>query len=157
MDAALAMAAYNGLKFAKDSLTTLVQGKIEAESQAKILGALEKLGVAQDALFQMRDELFTLQAENLRLQKEIERHNSWNERFASYALVKTAGGAVVHKFKGEPEHFACPSCANNQKLEILQDNRTTGGEFRCAGCETEYPVNPREYLPPIHYDHDPYA
>jgi NAD-dependent SIR2 family protein deacetylase len=152
MDAALAMAAYNGLKFAKDSLTTLVQGKIEVESQAKILDALEKLGTAQDALFQMRDELFTLQAENLQLQKEIERHNSWNERLTSYALVKTAGGAVVYKFKGEPEHFACPSCANNQKLEILQDNRTMSGKFRCTGCEAEYPVKPRENLRPIHYE-----
>lgn len=157
MDTALAMAAYNGLKFAKDSLTTLVQGKIEAESQEKILGALEKLGMAQDALFQMRDELFTLQAENLQLKNEIERHNSWNERLASYALVKTAGGAVVYKFKGEPEHFACPSCANNQKLEILQDNRTMSGKFRCTGCEAEYPVNPWENPPPIQYDYDPYA
>ncbi|MHB1077238.1 hypothetical protein [Thiobacillus sp.] len=90
MDASLAMAAYNGLKFAKDSLTTLVQGKIEAESQAKILAALGKLGAAQDALFQMRDELFNLQAENLRLQQEIDRHNTWKERLASYELETSA-------------------------------------------------------------------
>lgn len=157
MDASLAMAAYNGLKFAKDSITTLVQGKIEAESQAKILAALEKLGAAQDALFQMRDELFNLQAENLRLQQEIDRHNTWNERLAGYELVKTAGGAVVFKFKGDPEHFACPSCANNQKLEILQDKRAMSGKFRCTGCEAEYPVNPPENPPSIRYDHDPYG
>lgn len=157
MDASLAMAAYNGLKFAKDSLTTLVQGKIEAESQAKILAALGKLGAAQDALFQMRDELFNLQAENLRLQQEIDRHNTWKERLASYELVKTSGGAFVYKFKGDSEHFVCPSCVNNQKLEILQDNRTMSGKFRCTGCEAEYPVNPWENPPPIRYDHDPYA
>jgi len=157
MDASLAMAAYNGIKFAKDSLTTLVQGKIEAESQAKVLAALEKLGAAQDVLFQMRDELLTLQAESLRLRQEIERHNSWKKRLASYGLVKTAGGAVVYKFNGEPEHFACPSCVNNQKLEILQNNRTMSGKFRCTGCEAEYPVNPLETPPPIRYDHDPYA
>ena len=31
MNATLAMAAYNGLKFAKDSLATLVQRKVESE------------------------------------------------------------------------------------------------------------------------------
>jgi len=152
MDATLAMAAYNGLKFAKDSLTTLVQGKIEAESQTKILAALEKLGTAQDALFQMRDELFTLQAENLQLQQEIKLHDNWKEQFAGYELVKTEGGAVVYKFKNDPVHFACPSCANNQMLEILQDNRTLSGKFRCTGCEAEYPVNPQKKLPPIQYN-----
>jgi len=58
MDASSILAAYNGLKFAKDSLSTLIQGKIEVESQAKVRAALEKLGAAQDALFEMRDELF---------------------------------------------------------------------------------------------------
>lgn len=157
MDASSVMAAYNGLKFAKDSLTTLVQGKIEIESQAKVMAALEKLGGAQDALFQMRDELFTLQAENVRLQQEIERNNAWKERLGSYELIKTSGGAVVYKFKGQPEHFACPSCTNNHKLEILQDNRTMSGKYRCTGCKAEYPVDPRENPPPIRYSNNPLA
>jgi hypothetical protein len=156
MDASLAMAAYNGLKFAKDSLTALAQGKIEVESQAKVLAALEKLGAAQDVLFQMRDELFSLQAENLRLQQEIERNNTWKERLASYELVKTTGGAVVYKFKGEPEHFACPSCLNIQKLEILQNKRNMSGNFHCSGCAADFPVDPFENPPPIRYDHDQY-
>ncbi len=155
MDASSIMAAYNGLKFAKDSLTTLVQGKIEVESQAKVMAVLEKLGAAQDALFEMRDELFRLQAENMQLKQEIERNNTWKERLGSYELTKTSGGAVVYKFKGQPEHFACPSCANNHQLEILQDNRTMSGKFRCTRCEAEYPINPRENPPSIRHNHNP--
>lgn len=157
MDASSIMAAYNGLKFAKDSLSTVIQGKIEVESQAKVLAALEKLGAAQDALFELRDELFTLQAENMRLKQELERDNTWNERFGAYELAKTAGGAIVYKFKGQPEHFACPSCANNRKLELLQDNRTMSGKFRCTGCEAEYPINPRENAPAFVVSSNPLA
>jgi hypothetical protein len=150
------MAAYNGLKFAKDSLTTLAEGKIERESQTKVLEALSKLGAAQDALFQLRDELFTLQSENVQLKGEIERHNTWNERLAAYDLVQTSGGAVVYKFKSSPEHYACPSCVNSRKLEILQDNRTLSGKFRCMGCENEYPINPRRDPPPLNYGKNPW-
>jgi len=155
MDASAVLAAYNGLKFARDSLTALVEGKVEIESQAKIIEALTKLGAAQDALFQLRDELFTLQSENVRLRQDVERQNTWKERIASYELAKTVGGAFVYRFKSEPEHFACPSCANNQKLEILQDNRTLSGKFRCPGCENEYPVNARQMQPPVQYN-NPY-
>jgi hypothetical protein len=151
------MAAYNGLRFAKDSLSTLLQAKIEIESQAKVMAVLERLGTAQDAMFEMRDELFTLQADNVRLKQELENNNAWNQRFASYELVRTAGGAVVHKFKGQPEHFACPSCANNRKLEILQDNRTMSGKFRCTACKAEYPIEPRqEVRMPSPRDVDPW-
>ena len=157
MDAALAMAAYNGLKFAKDSLTSLVQGKVEIETQTKILAALEKLGTAQDALFQMRDEMFSLQAENQQLKSEAEQNKRWQEKLNQYELVKTDGGAVVQRFKGDPLHYLCPSCLNKGQLEILQDNRTMSGKFRCMACAAEYPINPREKLQPIRNNFDPYA
>jgi predicted RNA-binding Zn-ribbon protein involved in translation (DUF1610 family) len=153
MDASSILAAYNGLKFAKDSLTTVIQGKIEVEAQAKVMAALEKLGAAQDALFEMRDELFSLQTENARLKQALEDNNAWKDRFASYELTKTAGGAVVYRFKGQPEHFACPSCTNSRKLEVLQDNRTMSGKYRCTACKAEYPIEPRENPPPIRYPH----
>ena len=153
MDATSVLAAYNGLKYAKDALTTLIQGKVEIESQGRISDALSKLGDAQDALFQLRDELFTMQSENARLKAEIETNSTWQTRVASYELVRTTGGAVVYRFKEQPEHFACPSCINGLKLQILQDNRTMTGKFRCTGCNAEYPINPRS--PP--HASDPYT
>jgi cob(I)alamin adenosyltransferase len=96
VDPSIVLAAYNGLKFAKDSISTLIQGKVEIEAQARISVALTKLGDAQDALFQLRDELFTMQAEIARLKSDIDRTNNWKDRLSSYELVKTAGGAVVY-------------------------------------------------------------
>lgn len=151
MEASTILAAYNGLKFAKDSLGAIIQGKIEVDAQAKVMAALEKLGAAQDALFEMRDELFTLQTEISRLKQELEANNAWKDRLASYELTKTAGGAIVFRSKGEPEHFACPSCANDLKIEILQDNRTSSGKYRCTGCKAEYPIAPRVKVSPITY------
>jgi hypothetical protein len=151
VDPSMIMAAYNGLKFAKDSLTTLADGKIERESQARILEALGKLGSAQDALFELRDELFSLQTENARLKGEIDLHNQWAQRLAQYELTQTAGGAVVYRFKSAPEHYACPSCVNLQKLEILQDTRTMFGLYICTGCDKRFPIKPKEKPAPISY------
>lgn len=151
MDPASIIAAYNGLKFAKDSFSALLDAKIDIEARSKITEALTKLGEAQDTLFQLREELFSLQADNAKLQRSIDQHNAWKERLAGYELAKTAGGAVVYRFKGEPEHYACPSCVNNQHLHILQDNRTNSGKFRCTGCDKEFPINPQKKPPPIDY------
>jgi hypothetical protein len=142
------MAAFTGLKFVKESLTTLAQGKIEAESQTRILEALDRLGTAQDALFELREQLFALQSDNAALAKQIEEHCSWKAQIAQYELIQTPGSAVVYRFKGEPIHYACPSCVNKQKVEILQDNRTISGKFRCTGCGNEFPINPRHNPPP---------
>ena len=151
MDAASIMGALNGLKFAKDALTTLAQGKIEIESQTKILAALEKLGSTQNAIFEMREQLLALQEQNRTLKQELEQADAWNEKIGSYKLTQTPGGAVVHASIGEPPHFVCPSCVNERKLQILQDRRTMAGLFRCPGCKVEYPIKPERKPPPIRY------
>ena len=152
MDTGTIMAAYNGLRFAKDALTTVAQGKIEVESQTRVLAALEKLGAAQDAMFEMRDELFSLQEQNRKLKQDLAESADWDKKLGGYQLVNTPGGAVVYSFKGQPEHFACPSCVNERELHILQDNRTMSGKFRCTGCEEEFPIKPRTHVRPGGYD-----
>ncbi|MEW8300245.1 MAG: hypothetical protein AB2665_18725 [Candidatus Thiodiazotropha sp.] len=156
MDMTTITAAYNGLKTAKDVFTGLAELKIETDSLAKINDAVKKVGDAQDALFQLREELFKLQDENNILKQEISEFESWDNKISEYELVKTSGNAVVYKYKGEPEHYICPSCVSKRKIEILQDNRTMSGKFRCIGCEGEYPINPRKENKPIQYDSNPY-
>jgi hypothetical protein len=151
MDAASILTAYNGLKYVKDSLGTLVQGKIEIETQARINEALSKLGAAQDTLFELREELFRLQGENAKLSGQLAQEKAWQAKASTYELAKTSGGAVVYQFRGTPEHYACPACMNEQKVQILQDNRTMSGKYRCVACEAEYPVNPQQRLDPINY------
>jgi len=151
MDLAIISAAYNGLKSVKDIFSSFTDMKIETESLAKINDATKKVSEAQDTLFQIKDELFRLQEENNSLKKEISNIESWDKKFSNYELVKTTGNAVVYKSKSEPEHFICPSCAEKHSIQILQDNRTMSGKFRCIGCEGEYPVNPKQKMKPINY------
>ncbi|MDH5259379.1 MAG: hypothetical protein OEX07_15295 [Gammaproteobacteria bacterium] len=144
-------AAYSGLKVAKDVFTGITELKIETESRDKINEAVKKVGDAQDTLFQLREELFRLQEENNNLRKEISEIESWDKKLLNYELVKTGGNAVVYKSKTDPEHYICPSCVSKHTIEILQDNRTMSGKFRCIGCEGEYPVNPKEKMKPLNY------
>lgn len=148
MDIATITAAYEGLKVGKSILKALYESKVEADAKEKIDEVMSKLGEAEDTLFSMREELFRLQSDNESLKKEIAETDSWNNKLSQYELTKTAGGAVVYKFIGTPEHFICPSCVSKKTIEILQDNRTISGKYRCVGCNAEFPINPRRD-PPI--------
>ena len=140
MDMASITGAYQGLKAVKDILGAIFDAKVDAEVRTRITEALAKLGTAQDTLFELREELFTLQSKNNELRQEIADAKSWQSQADQYTLVKTAGGAVVYKFKGQPEHFACPSCFMKKEIQILQTNRTYSGKYRCTGCTSEFPV-----------------
>jgi hypothetical protein len=158
MDVTSITGAYQGLKAAKDILGVLFDAKVDAEAKPKILEALQKLGEAQDTLFALREELFSLQTTNGQLRQEIADSKTWQSTASQYDLVKTAGGAVVYKFKGEPEHFACPSCFNLKQVHILQTNRTMSGKFRCTGCSSEFPVDPQKhYAPQVVRSRSPFA
>jgi predicted RNA-binding Zn-ribbon protein involved in translation (DUF1610 family) len=147
MDITSITAAYTGLKVAKDIFTGLNDLKVEAATIEKINEAVKKVADAQDTLFDMREELFRLQSENADLSKTIAEANDWESKLSNYALVKTSGGAVVYKFDGEPEHYICPSCVSKKSIEILQDNRTYSGKYRCVACKAEYPIDPKRDPP----------
>lgn len=78
MDIATVGAACTGLKFAKDSLQVALGYKIERETRDQITAALEKLGAAQDTLFELREELFRLQSENDRLRQDLAARDEWD-------------------------------------------------------------------------------
>ena len=144
MDIASVAGAYEGLKAAKDILGGLFDAKVDAEVKAKIIEAQNKLGEAQDTLFGLREELFKLQSDNSQLKQELTKAQSWQAKVDQYELTKTNGGAVVYRFKGQPEHFACPSCFNSNQIHILQTNRTISGKYRCTGCNNEFPIDQKE-------------
>ncbi|MBA6252067.1 hypothetical protein [Colwellia sp. MB3u-55] len=152
MDIASITSAYSGLKIAKDIFIGFTDLKIEADSIGKINEAVKKVGDAQDALFQLREELFRLQEDNNSLKSTIKEFNSWEDKLAEYELVKTSGEAVVYKFKADPEHFICPSCVANKSIQILQDNKTMSGTFRCVSCNGSYPIKKEEKFKQIQFD-----
>ena len=129
MDASLITTAFSSIKFVKDSFTAILDLKIENEAQVKIHDALKQLGEVHENLFALRDQLFELQSKNKELQAELDNQNKWAEFFSAYELTHTAGGAVVYGFKGNPPHYACPSCMSNKQVHILQDRKVMSGEF----------------------------
>jgi hypothetical protein len=147
MDLTIIGAAYSGLKFAKDALQVALGYRIEAEVRAQISAALEKLGAAQDTLFELREELFRLQGDNDRLRQQLTAHEGWEAQRAVYRLTRTEGGAVVYGSEGPPPHFACPVCFSKKSIQILQDRRVLAGVYDCPGCKAEYPVNRMQEMP----------
>ncbi len=144
MDIASITAGYQGLKIGKDILKSLYETKVAADAKEKIDEVMSKLGEAQDILFSMREELFRLQSKNEELKMKISETESWENKLTNYELTKTEGGAVVHKYIGEPEHYICTSCVSNRSIQILQDNRTMSGKFRCVACKAEFPIKPSQ-------------
>jgi len=147
MDIATISTAYEGLKAGKNILKSLYETKVEADAKEKIDEVMSKLGEAQDTLFLMREELFRLQTDKETLKNELSEFELWDKKLSHYELTKTAGGAVVYEFIGTPEHFICPSCVSKKKIEILQDNRTFSGEYRCVSCNAKFPINTRQNIP----------
>ncbi|MFV8598549.1 hypothetical protein [Ralstonia pseudosolanacearum] len=144
MDLATITGAYQGLKAAKELVGGLIDAKVDSEAKARIYEAQAKLGSVQDVLFSMREEMFELQDENKRLKEQLAEAEEWRAKVLQYELVTTAGGAVVYRFKGQPEHYACPSCFGSKQLHILQTRRTRHGNYTCTGCKTDFPVEPQK-------------
>lgn len=141
MDITTITAALNGLKISKEIFVKYIETKAADEARPKILEALDQLGKTMDTLFSLREELSKLQTENDKLRKELTDTQSWKEKSNQYKLVTTDGGAIVYEFNSDPKHFICPSCYDKKQFQILQDNRTSSGTFRCIGCSAEFPVN----------------
>ncbi|MGD9983743.1 MAG: hypothetical protein AB7S51_06250 [Porticoccaceae bacterium] len=146
MDPISLAGAYQGLKAAKDILTILFDAKVDAEAKPKILEAQGKLGEVQDALFVLRERLSELQQDRDDLKAKLANAGAWQTHADLYELTTTPGTAVVYKYKGQPDHFACPSCFNKREVHILQDNKGMAGTYRCTGCSANYPVKPPTHL-----------
>lgn len=148
VDIAAIASAYEGLKAAKHLFEGFIESKVDLAAQAKIQAAVEQVGKAQHTLYELRDELFSIQQKNEELRRALDAIDAWKETSSAYALAKTDGGAVVYKYNSDPLHYACPSCYNKKQIQILQDNRTISGKFRCTGCAAEFPINPAVKVKP---------
>lgn len=150
IDMTQVQAAIASLGAVRDLVKVGIDAKADAKAAEKVIEAMGRLGQATDTLYALREELFRLQAENADLKRDAEEREVLKEQREKYELFKTAGGAVVYRFKGEPEHYACPNCLNAKRIEILQNNRTLSGKYRCtaAGCGAEYPIEPAKKISP---------
>lgn len=142
MDIVAIAGAVQGLDAARKLISGVFDATVDVAAKEKKLEVMQKLEDVQNSLFSLREELFKLQSENNQLRSTIDNFESWQAKADQYELFNTPGGAIVYKFNGQPEHFACPSCFNKKELHFLQDNRTNSGKYRCTGCKSEYPIKP---------------
>ena len=140
MDVATIGAAWTALKTATEAGKALLSLKIDTEIRLRISEMLDRLGETQDRLFQVREDLNTLQSDNRELRDKLAESTHWNSRIEQYALVKTEGNAVVYESKSGPKHYACPSCYESRTIQILQDTNTYGGSFVCPKCGKDFPI-----------------
>lgn len=153
-------AAYTGIKFIKDSLSVIVNAKIESAAKEKINEILDKIGPIQDTLFYLREELGQLQTENHELKEKLMAAEDWKAKLAEYELKETEGGALVYRFKSEPGHYICPNCTNKKEIQILQGRKgSMSGDLWCPGCNKDFPVKRhRDFdLPPSGGDWSPFT
>lgn len=144
MDMASIGSAITAIRFAKDTVQTFVDSKIEAESQTKVSAVLEKLTDAQGSIYDMRDEMFRLQSENQQLHRDIRARDDWDARKAQYSLQRTVGGAVIYVSAAEPKHCACPVCIERHEVQILQPR---GVLLDCPSCKATYQASPYRDTP----------
>lgn len=137
MDMASITAAITGIKFAKDTVQTFVDYKVEEGSQAKVSAVLDKLAIAYESLFDMRDELFRLQSENERMRQDLKSRDDWETRKGQYRLVRTEAGAMVWAATFEPSHSICPVCFERREAQMLQPR---GSILDCPACKASYPA-----------------
>lgn len=149
MDAASIGAAVEGLKYAKDALRVYIDAKADSKAREEVERVRDRLGVVQDVMYELREELLRKQTETEELRRALDAAEVWGRRAAMYRLTQTAGGAVVYQNGGPPLHYACPGCFEMQQIQILQDRRVMSGIFDCPSCGTSFPVNPHKPFPSV--------
>lgn len=133
-------AAVGSLKAARELLKLGIDAKADAQAKDRVIEVLDKLGKAQDSLYDLREELFRLQSENERLTLEAAERDRFEDRLRQYSLWQGERGAVVYKFNGEPNHYACPACVNQKRIEVLQ--KAANESHQCPSCKTWFRINP---------------
>lgn len=99
---------------------------------------------------QVREELQRLQSENIEIRQQLKAIEEWENIKKQYEPVRTDGGAIVWKFYGHPEHYACPNCFEEKRRRPLQDQHTLAGNFQCPGCKTDFLIKPmRTFQKPV--------
>jgi predicted RNA-binding Zn-ribbon protein involved in translation (DUF1610 family) len=140
MDPVTIQQAYTGLRFAIDTIRTVVGTKTQIAADGRIADALDHLGRVQDTLFELRNELAALQEENHTLRAKVSERAAWEATAAKYALIQAPGGAMVYRTEEPPGHYACPRCFGDQKRVILQDRRVASGTYDCPECKRDFNV-----------------
>ena len=121
-----------------DELVEALRVKIR-EVEAELLEARRFALEAQADQFALTDRIRNLET-------QVMKHDDWAAERARYMLHEPAPGAFVYALKpgeemGEPPHWACTRCMEQQRKSVLQMQRPSElpmvrTQWLCPACDT---------------------
>lgn len=115
---------------------SVVDGKIDAEVQAKASELVDSIINLQGAILSLQSENQDLLENNRQLKSQLSDLHQWEAIAGSYQLSEISEGLFLYSLKDgstEPHHYVCPNCFNKKQKSILQvssPNRT-GSSYIC--------------------------
>ncbi|HDL6959159.1 TPA: hypothetical protein PXM37_002758 [Yersinia enterocolitica] len=143
----------------------------EAFGFLKVIQDAKSDAEIQQATFDLRDRLSTLQMQNInleelinsyrekvvKLEKEKADRDSFDSKSKSYVPHKMESGTFTYisKFPVEddiPEHYLCANCYQDSVISILQPRGRNSSFFEsyCPKCSAEFHMNRVPTMKPIH-------
>lgn len=149
VDMASITSAITGLGAAAELGKTIIGLKTTTEVQAKAVELNMTLLAAQSSAIAAQQEQSSLLKRIDTLEAEIVRMKAWDAEKERYELADTRGGALAYRLKagmeaGEPTHWLCPACYQQQKKSILQPETLFPGRteiLACPQCHNELVVS----------------
>lgn len=142
----------------------------EAFGFLKVIQDAKSDAEIQQATFDLRDRLSTLQMQNInleelinsyrekvvKLEKEKANRDGFESKSKNYVPYKMESGTFTYisKFPVEddiPEHYLCANCYQDSIISILQPRGRNGLYFEsyCPKCSAEFHMNKVPPLPPV--------
>lgn len=160
--AAIASAA-SGLRTAGQIVKSLIDLKVGAEIQAKVIELQTVIMSAQSDALAAQSDQFSLLERIRNLEAEVAQTKAWEAEKQRYELKEFPTGAFAYALKpdaaqGEPPHRICAKCYQDGHKSILQVlRRDYGGELvECQRCDTRLTLSEFN-TPPITYGRNPYV
>jgi antitoxin component of MazEF toxin-antitoxin module len=141
-------AAAGSLRTAGEIVKAMVNLKIGAEVQSKVIELQSVIMSAQGDALAAQSEQFTLLQTIRDLEAEMAHAKAWDAEKERYKLDECPTGVLVYTLKeeaagGEPMHRICPNCYQEARKSILQVHiKHSGGEIlKCHPCDKQFKLS----------------
>jgi hypothetical protein len=142
MDITILTAAISSLKGAKEIAQAMLELKVSAEIQTKVIDLQTLILAAQSSALQAQEEQLELARDVELSKKEIARLKAWEHERSRYVLKEVGAGAFAYTLKEdsnhkEPSHWLCCQCYQDGLKSILQYSGYlhSGKVFSCNRCK----------------------
>ncbi len=136
-----AISALNGMKDIAQAMITLRDAKA---LQAKVIEFNNAIIDAQAKILLANEERTALLQRVSDLEKQLSKLETWETEKQRYQLADIGGGTFAFALKelmssGEPPHYICANCYDQNKKSRLHRTQLPGGGnlITCAGCGTK--------------------